>query len=102
LQYFLGFPCFFHARQYKFYVEIFIWLMKIKWKWENFELIIIYCNSPIVFSFLNGSNHSFKAHPGGSTQDPVNPELEPGRVEEKTGEEKIQQDPVATRWFLFF
>jgi hypothetical protein len=40
------------------------------------------------------------------TWDPVDPELEPGRVEEKTGKEKTrsdsatrltQQDPVATR-----
>jgi hypothetical protein len=26
----------------------------------------------------------------------VDPELEPGRVEEKTGEEKIRRDPVKT------
>jgi len=43
--------------------------------------------------------------------DPVDPELKPGRVEEKTGKEKIrsdsatrltQQDLVATRQLLFF
>jgi hypothetical protein len=43
------------------------------------------------FFFFSYIYHSFKTRPGGSTWDP---ELEPGRVEEKTGEEKTQCDPV--------
>ena len=43
--------------------------------------------------FFKYYNHSFETRPGGSTWDP---RLEPGRVEEKTGEEKTRYDP-ATR-----
>ena len=38
----------------------------------------------------------FKTRLGRSTRDPANQGLEPGRVEEKTGEEKTRCDP-ATR-----
>jgi hypothetical protein len=54
------------------------------------------------FLFFFYIYHSFKTRPGGSTW---NPGLKPGRVEEKTGEEKTQCDPVknlvASRWLLF-
>jgi len=50
--------------------------------------------------------HSIETRPGRSTRYPTNPGLEPGRVEEKMGEEKTWCDPVknlvATRWLLFF
>jgi hypothetical protein len=52
--------------------------------------------------------HSFETQPGGSIWDPVDPGLEPGRIEEKIEKGKTrcdpatQQDPVATRWLLFF
>ena len=56
------------------------------------------------------------ARPGGSTRDPTDPGLEPGRVEEKMREEKTRCDPTAnplafiyfcfffteTTWFWFF
>jgi hypothetical protein len=35
-----------------------------------------------------GSDHSFKTWPGGSTRDPADSGLEPGRVEEKRGKKK--------------
>jgi len=41
-----------------------------------------------------GKLHSFKTRPGGSTRDPADPGLEPGRVEEKTGKEKIRCEPA--------
>jgi len=34
------------------------------------------------------------ARPGGSSRDPANPRLEPGRVEEKIREEKTRCDPA--------
>jgi hypothetical protein len=44
---------------------------------------------------LMDSNHSFETQPDRSTWNPVNLGLEPGRVEEKIGEEKIQRDPAS-------
>jgi hypothetical protein len=59
---------------------------------------------------MEGScKHSFKIQPDGSTRDSADQGLEPGRVEEKTGEEKTRYDPadsvknpVSSCWLLFF
>jgi hypothetical protein len=40
------------------------------------------------------SFHSFETRPGGSTRDPAESRLEPGRVQEKIGEEKTRCDLV--------
>jgi len=55
------------------------------------------------------SFHSFETRPDGSTQDPADSRLEPGRVQEKIGEEKTWCDLVdqvknlvAASWLLFF
>jgi len=36
-------------------------------------------------------DHSFETRPNGSTRDPADPRLKPGRVEEKIEEEKTWQ-----------
>jgi hypothetical protein len=43
---------------------------------------------------LLSSYYSFETRPGGSTRDPTDPRLKPGRIEEKIGGGKTQCDPV--------
>jgi hypothetical protein len=85
------------------------------------QLYTLSCNAPycqfllLWVHILICYNYSFETWSSGSTRDLVDPRLELGRVEEKTGERKTRYDPtdpagwpgdpvdpVKTWWLLFF
>jgi hypothetical protein len=88
-----------------------IWRILFAFIWAS---KVVQRNSHSVIHLLFGYSfyfkHNFETRLGGSTWDPANPGLEPGRVEEKMGEGKTRcdlarpgQDPVANLLtFVFF